>query len=109
MNWPSSGSVVLITVFILVVCYAVSVEKRIAKGEIPLVPYSFKQTWRFGGIATAVSTLLAILIYWRTGDSSFALSWLVILMVLSCAGLLRGLLAEYQHKRRGGKNLDEKP
>jgi hypothetical protein len=106
MNWPSPGSLVLITVFILVVCYAVSVERKIARGQIPLVPYSFRQTWRFGGTAAAVSAFLSILIYWRTGDSSFALSWFVILMVLSCAGLLRGLLAEYQHKRRGGKNLD---
>ena len=107
MNWPSSGSVVLITVFFFVVCYAVSVERKITKGELPLVPYSFRQTWRFGGIAVAVSSFLSILIYWRTGDSSFALSWLVILMALSLAGLLRGLLAEYQHKRRGGTNLDE--
>jgi len=109
MHWPSSGALVLITVFLLVVCYAVSVERKITRGEIPLAPYSFKQTWRFGGIAVAVSTFLSILIYWRTGDSPFALSSFAVLLVLSCAGLLRGLLAEYQHKRRGGKNLDEKP
>jgi len=106
MNWPSPASLVLIAIFILVVYYAVSVEKRVAKGELPLVPYSFKQTWRFGGIAAAVSMLLAILIYWRTSDFPFALSWFVILFALTCAGLLRGFLAEYQHKRRGGKNLD---
>lgn len=107
MSWPSPGAIGASILFCIAVAYAVYVERKIARGDISLVGYSFKQPLRFGVVAVALSILLSLGIYWWTTDSTLAKTWLVILLALSIAEVLRGLLAEYHHKKRGGRNLDK--
>jgi len=107
MNWPSPGAIGASVLLCVAVGYAVSVERRITRGDIPRAGYSFKQTLCFGVVAVALSTLLSLGIYWWTTDSALAKAWLVILFALSIAGVLKGLVAEYHHKKRGGRNLDK--
>ncbi|MDQ7836788.1 MAG: hypothetical protein RDU24_15520 [Humidesulfovibrio sp.] len=107
MSLPTPGAIGAIVLLGAAVGYAVYVERRIAQGEIPRVGYSFKHTLYFGIVAIVLSILLSLGVYWWTADLAFAKAWLGILLVLSIAGVLKGLLAEYHHKKRGGRNLDQ--
>ena len=99
---------IFIIVFILItIGFVFIVESRIRSGRLKRVDtYSYKPVIQTGLIALYMAIIICILVYIFSDSLEASMSLGVFLLFCIIAGCLKGLLFEYQTKRRGGHKAE---
>ena len=99
---------IFIIIFIVVsIGFVVTVELMIRKGKLKRIDsYSYKPVIKTGLIALYITLIICLVIYFFSKSLEVSMSLGVFLLFCIIAGCLKGLLSEYQTKRRGGRKKD---
>jgi hypothetical protein len=94
-----------IIIFIFIsIGFVVTIELMIKKGKLKRInTYSYKPVVNISLIALYVVIIICLLVYIFSKSAEVTLTLGSFLLFCVIAGCLKGLLSEYQTKRRGGR------
>ena len=108
MKWDGSNFAALAAIVVMLVAAVVFTERWRAAGKPIREDYSFRSVFEVVGGGILFAAVAAGGIYAWTGSGEHALGLGGIIAGVVLIGSIRGLLTEYQLKRRGAQKLDKR-
>ena len=99
---------IFIIIFIVAsIGFIVTIEVMIRKGKLKRIDsYSYRPVIKMGFLAFYIALIICLIVYLFSKSLEASISLGAFLLFCIVAGCLKGLLSEYQTKRRGGRKID---